>query len=399
MERVYRDVIVVGAGPGGSTCAAYLARAGVDTLLVDKDVYPRDKPCADAQSGNTLKHVKELGAYDELKKIAMEGHHLKMVSASYEETVAGDENFPVYVTITPRWEFDDLMRKTAIKHGAEMLEGAWVYDVIKEDGYVKGVKCKYQGEDIEIYSKIVIGADGSHSIVAKKVGLFPENHDSVCQAVRTYFTGVELDPKLRKDGYIEFDFDGSVAPAYFWVFPSGKRGLKEGFCNVGTGIIDRSEYGTKKYNKETLVEIIERWMKTSPYGKQFENARQCAPWKGWRVPDTQQRTKDCGNGFMLIGDAGSTVIPLVDEGISGAMDSAEMAANAAIKALKEENYSEEFLYKNYPTEFTNRYSDRLKKIKLAQESLVDPNVCSKLVHKMNQDEKVKERALITMFRN
>lgn len=399
MKRIEREVVVVGAGPGGSVAAAYLARAGRDVLLIDRDIFPRDKPCADAQSGNTIYHVKELGAYEELKALAMEGHHLKMVSASYEETVAGDENFAVYVTITPRWQFDDLMRRTAIRHGAEMWQGCWCTDVIWEDGYVRGVKCKYQGEEIEIRSKIVIGADGSHSFVAKAVNLYPEEHDSVCIGLRTYFTGVELDPKIREDGYIEFHFDGSVAPAYFWVFPSGQKGLEEGFCNVGTGIIDREEYGSEKFNKETLIELTERWIRESPYGAQFKNARQCAPWKGWRVPDTQQRTKNCGNGFMLVGDAGSTVIPLVDEGISGAMDSAELAANAAIAALEVGNFSEEFLYSQYPSRFTAKYSDRLKKIKLAQESLCDPDVCSKLVHRMNLDEEVKQRALITMFRN
>lgn len=63
MKRIEREVVVVGAGPGGSVAAAYLARAGRDVLLIDRDIFPRDKPCADAQSGNTLYHVKELGAY------------------------------------------------------------------------------------------------------------------------------------------------------------------------------------------------------------------------------------------------------------------------------------------------------------------------------------------------
>ncbi|SFD51186.1 NAD(P)/FAD-dependent oxidoreductase, partial [Clostridium uliginosum] len=388
---IERDVIVVGAGPGGSICASYLARAGVDVLLIDKEVFPRDKPCADAQSGNTLKHVKELGALEELKPLAMIEHKIKMVSSEYVETTIDTDTATAY--ITPRWIFDDLMKRNAVRLGAECWEDCWVYDVIKEDDYVVGVKAKYQGEYVEIRSKIVIGADGSHSVVAKSVGMFPEYSGSIAPALRTYFTGVELDPELKKEGYIEFHFDASVAPAYIWVFPSGVDGLSKGFCNVGLGVADRDSYAN-----QSLEEIFNKWVEDSPYGKRFKNATQVAPWKGWRVPDAHQRLRNCGNGFMLIGDAGSTVIPLVDEGISAAADSGKFAADAAIEALKENNFSDEFLFERYPKKFSKMYDDRIKTIKLVQESMYDPNITNMLVNKFNSDKAFKDAAFGKMFR-
>ncbi|SFC50389.1 NAD(P)/FAD-dependent oxidoreductase [Clostridium uliginosum] len=389
MRIIERDVIVVGAGPGGSICASYLARAGVDVLLMDKEVFPRDKPCADAQTGNTMKHVIELGADTEIKELGILANYLKVVSANYEETIAPTSG----AYITPRWLFDDLMKRTAVRHGAECLEDCWVNDVIKEDGYVVGVKAKYQGEFIEVRSKLVIGADGSHSVVAKAVGMFPEYSGSIAPALRTYFTGVELDPKLAPKGYIELHFDERVKPAYIWVFPSGKDGIKDGFCNVGMGVADRDSY-----DGWSLEERFYDWVENSPYGERFKRAKQVAPWKGWRVPDAHQRLRNCGNGFMLIGDAGSTVIPLVDEGISAAADSGKFAADAAIEALKENNFSDEFLYERYPMKFDEMYNDRIKTIKLVQESMYDPNVTNTMVHKFNTDLKFKEAAFKKMFK-
>ncbi len=149
MRQIEREVIVVGSGPGGSMCAGYMAREGIDVLLLDKEFWPRDKPCADAQGGNTCKHIEALGAIDEHKSFAMRASTVMMASAKYEATYIPNDG----LYISPRWEFDDLMRRTAIRHGAEMWQNCWVHGVYREDGYIRGVKARVNGEDLILRGK------------------------------------------------------------------------------------------------------------------------------------------------------------------------------------------------------------------------------------------------------
>ena len=213
-------------------------------------------------------------------------------------------------------------------------------------------------------------------------------------ALRTYFEGVELyDEYMNSDGgYIEFHFDASVAPGYIWIFPSGKDGLKKGFCNVGLGMTNRDLYRGK-----TFEERFEEWTQTSPYGKRLKNAKQVAPWKGWRVPCASQRMNNYDNGVMLVGDAGSTVIPLIDEGVSAACDSAKLAAVTAMEALKCKDYSRDTL-KKYKERFDALYDDRVKLIKIVEASIEDPKVFDTIVYKLRTDENFKKAAFGKMFR-
>ncbi len=390
MKTIERDVIVVGAGPGGSTAAAYLAKAGIDVLLVDKEQFPRDKPCADAQSGRTIYHVKELGVLEKLASLGMPIRGILFTSPNYDEIFIDIEDGAGF--ITPRWIFDDLMRRTAETHGAKVLENCWVYDVIKEDGFVKGVKAKYQGEYIELRSKIVIGADGSHSMVAKAIDMFPDEDDNVTIALRTYYSGVDLRPEGKDNGYIEFHFDERIIPGYIWVFPSGEKWQSEGFCNVGLGLTDRSLYKDRSFE-----ERIYDWIENSPHGAKVKGAQRVAPWKGWRVPSATQRMNNYDNGVMLIGDAGSVVIPLINEGVSAACDSAKFAADTAIEALEAQDYSAEFL-KVYKERFDEAYDDRMKTIKIIEASATEPEVMNKIVYLLKNNEEFREKAFMKMFR-
>ena len=397
MRQLERDVIVVGSGPSGAAAASYCALQGLDTLLIDKDIWPRDRACSDIYAGNTLDHIKELGAWNELIETAMIGSRSKIVSPENEETIIGSDSFPLFWVQETSWVFDDLMRRTAIKHGAEMWQNCWVYDLIKKNGYIKGIKCKYQGEEIEIRSKIVIGADGSNSIIAKQAGIIPENPESYCIGIRAYFKNVDLDPKLRALGFNEFYFDKDNTPNYFWISPSGKYGLSHGFCNIGMYI--NTNNNNKESSKEELVKVIENWMKNSPCVEQFKNAHQCSPWKIWKIPNQNQKIKNYGNGFMLIGKAGANGIPFVNECLSTSMDSAKFAAEAAKIAIDKNNYSEYIFYNYYSSKLLKKYNDKVKTFNFAKESFVDPSVSTKLIHKFNEDEEFKEKFFKEIFKN
>ncbi|MBN2025792.1 MAG: NAD(P)/FAD-dependent oxidoreductase [Actinobacteria bacterium] len=323
MRRAW-DVIVVGAGPGGSTAAARLAKAGVEVLLVDKERFPREKPCSDIYGPFAFRTYEELGVYDRLAEVGYLYPQVVLSSPDYT-CISGPNQKGV---TCPRRIGDAILRDNAIRLGAEAWEEFWVYDLVIEDGTVKGVKAKYQGEFKEFRSKIVIGADGSHSWVAKRLGLFADDYDQVYLAGRAYYAG--CNPPLRD---VEVHYDPGFNPGFVCLSPHPGYGDT---VNMGVGI-QMSQY---ERSKLTAEEMVEKFVAESPHGEKMRGARRVSEWMGWRVPSAGQIGKNHAAGAMLIGDAGSFVEPFILEGVASAVRSANYAVRTALKALEEEDFSE-----------------------------------------------------------
>ena len=372
MKTINRDVIVVGAGPAGSTCAAFLMRQGIAPLLVDRAIFPRDKPCGDGQTGVTTLILEELGWLDGLREFGHENHGVVITSPDYTKVIV-EAPRKGYRYDSPRRVFDDYCRRQAIKEGAEMLEDFWVYDLIKEDGFVKGVKAKYQGEYIEVRSNIVIGADGAHSIVAKKLGMFPENELDVGVAGRCYYEDVDIEP------YNEIHFDINVLPGYVWLFPVGNK-----MCNVGLGFA-RGLYEEGKMRP--FEEYIDIWIEKSPFGECLRGKRRVGEFRGWRIPCGSQAMDNYTSGCLLIGDAGSMVMPLTGEGVGPAMVTAKMAAELCKEAVDKNDFSAEVL-KEYPKRRDEKYLAKYTSIKALETAIASPDHINGLAHSMKDDPRV-----------
>lgn len=344
MKSTERDVIVVGAGPGGSTCAAYLALAGVDVLLLDKEVWPRDKPCGDGQTAVACEFLKDIGIADELASMGFKTKGASFTSPDYNRVNFDMGEASSYVT--PRRLFDDLVRKRAIQAGAEMIENAWVYDVIKEDGFIRGVKAKIDGEYVELRSKLVIGADGAHSIIAKKIGMFNDDDNEVAVVGRCYYEDVDI------PGYLEMHLDKDVLPGYVWIFP-----MRDGKANVGLG------YNRKFYVDVPDLEVtLEKWIVESPYGECLRGKRRIGEFRGWRIPYATGAFDNYVDGCMLIGDAGSLITPFTAEGIGPAMASGHLVSKICQKALRLGDFSCHVLME-YKVQWDNEYGPAIKRIK------------------------------------
>lgn len=210
MRRAW-DVIVVGAGPGGSTAAARLAQAGVEVLLVDKERFPREKPCSDIYGPFGSGTYEKLGVYDRLLEAGYLYPQVVLTSPDYTAIAGPNEKG----LTCPRRIGDNILKENAARLGAEVWEECWVNDLIVEDGQVRGVKAKYQGEFVELRGKLVIGADGSHSWVAKRLGLFGDDYDQVYLAGRAYFSG--CNPPLRD---VEVHYDPGFTPGFICLSPT-----------------------------------------------------------------------------------------------------------------------------------------------------------------------------------
>ena len=327
------DVIIVGGGPGGSTAASFCGKNGLKALLLEKATYPRDKTCGDAISGKSMKILKELGLTEEIEKnphgkisgVIFSSPNGKVVQMPFKSQ--GRSN-PGYCC--RRLVYDNLVFQNSKKY-ATVEEGFTVTDVIIEGGFVKGVKgIDSKKQPREYRAKLVIGADGANSMVAKKMGLgeIDENHH--CMALRAYYKGIK---GLTEN--IELHFIDSILPGYFWIFP-----LEDGYANVGVGMVTSDMKKGKVDLKKAMFDALENH---PLFKERFSDAKLEGEVKGWMLPFGSKHRKSAGNGFMLIGDAASLIDPFTGEGIGNAMTSGKMAAKYAKMALEANDVSENYL--------------------------------------------------------
>ncbi len=323
MRRAW-DVIVVGAGPGGSTAAARLAQAGVEVLLVDKERFPREKPCSDIYGPFGARTYEELGVYERLLEAGYLYPGVVLSSPDYTAIRGPNEKG----LTCPRRVGDNILKENAARLGAEVWEECWVNDLVVEDGQVRGVGAKYQGEFVELRAQLVIGADGSHTWVAKRLSLFGDDYDHVFLAGRAYFSG--CNPPLRE---VEVHYDPGFAPGFVCLSPHPGY---DDVVNMGVGI-QMSRYVDGPLDAEAMTA---KFVAESPHGEKMRSARQVSEWMGWRVPSAGQIGRNHAAGALLVGDAGSFVEPFILEGVATAVRSANYAAKTALEALEDGDFSE-----------------------------------------------------------
>ena len=325
-------MIIVGAGPAGSAAALYAHRLGLNCILLDKAVFPRDKICGDALSGKSVRLMRELDLLDGLEQL--EGSEINRITFGSPS----HSQFDVYLKgnkkndhikkgyVIPRKIFDNFLFEKADKV-TETRQGFTVSDIVYQGNDISGVRgTNNEGHEEILEAPIIMGCDGANSIVARKLGLYEMDMENTAVAIRCYYEGVE-----GLSDQIELHYVDEVKPGYFWLFPAG-----EGKANIGIGL---SKNDAKKDDR-TLRQIMDEIVQSDYFRSRFGNAHPLEKPVGWNLPLGSIQRKNHGNGFMLLGDAAGLVDPFTGEGIGNAMVAAKIATQVAIKAKRNGDVSE-----------------------------------------------------------
>ena len=317
------DVLVIGAGPAGSSAAKHAALNGADVLMIEKkSEIGAPKRCAEGVSKDGLI---ELGVDPSSRWITSEINGVRLVSPNGTDVWLTEDTvkLPEMGYVIERKVFDKHMAMDAARAGADIMIKTLAKGLERKDGHVI-VKAERMGEEFEIKAKIVIGADGPESRVGRwgglKTAVKPKDMESGAQFE---MVGVEME----SDTALEFYF-GDVAPGgYAWVFPKGKD-----IANVGLAVISTL---TEKSAYEHLLDFV----KNCPTTK---NATAVELNIGGD-PVGGIIKKIATDNVMVVGDAAGMVNPLTGGGIISGMQGGRIAGQIAAAAVKDNDFSEKRL--------------------------------------------------------
>ncbi len=339
------DVIVVGAGPSGSISAKTCAEKGLSVLLIEKrQEIGVPVRCAE---GVSKKGLERFVKPDE-KWIASEIERAEIISPSSHRVVLSAEKAGNEVGyVLERKVFDRYLAMLASRAGSNVLTKTSAVYIKRENGIVR-VGIRSMGEEEELTAKIVIGADGVESRVAKWVGIDTTlKLNEIESCVQYLMTNIDFDPSTTY-----FWIGKKYAPGgYIWLFPKGKDS-----ANVGIGVMPAlAERDAKWY--------LDRFLKENfPEGEIVEVVVGGVPVKG--AIDTA-----VSDNVMLVGDAARHTDPITGGGIVNGMIAGYLAGLTAYEAVESGDFSERFL-RRYDERWKAEFGESLVRNKKLQEKML-----------------------------
>ena len=326
------DVVISGGGPAGSGAAYHLRKLGLKVLVVEADKFPRDKVCGDAISPIAINELEAMGitktpTFQNANEITKVGLFVENNHAIVNLILP--DHLHYHARIIPRVELDYAIYQKAKEEGAEFLEETRVinYQTFPH----KVVTTLQQGKkQFEIISKIIIGADGSRSVVRRLLQEKTFDDDFQLVGLRAYYDNVQ-GPSDRMDVYfMEENF-----PGIFWFFPEGKSG-----ANIGLATLSNTFPHKQSQVKKILTDHIKN---NKDIAARIGNGTLRNKIEGWPITFYDAKKEVTGDRVLLVGEAAGLINPLSGDGIQYALLSARWASEILGKCFEEDDFSAEKL--------------------------------------------------------
>ncbi|MFH0837035.1 MAG: NAD(P)/FAD-dependent oxidoreductase [Candidatus Aenigmatarchaeota archaeon] len=348
------DVIVVGAGPAGSSTAKTCAELGLDVVVFDRNnEIGAPKRCGEGISFNSSKR---LGLNIPQRCIAQIINGAYAYAPNGKEVKVQFEGTGGYVL--ERKVFDKWLCYEAAKTGAKIITKIAVTDLIMENGFVKGVVIDDHGQEKRVYSKIVVAADGVESVIMRLAGIRTNKSPMLVDSGYQYeMAGIDMrDPHM-----IELFFGNKIAPrGYCWIFPKGEHE-----ANVGIGISGaHKEKKAKQYLDEFIAShpalakgsIIEVNAGSIPVGGLMEDM--------------------VGDGIIGVGDSVNQVNAIHGGGIPEAITAGKLAAHVIKSCFDKNDFSKKSLgeYNKLWWDQRGQHLKNVEKVRETAENMNDDNL-------------------------
>ncbi len=314
------EVVVVGGGPGGSALAGCLAAAGHEVVVLDKARFPRHKACSEYVNPEAVRIIDQLGAGEAVRALGPHRVERMVVHAPGGGRFTADfstvEEGRIALGVS-RYRLDETLLRHAEALGASVVQGAHVRNVIRESGRVAGVEMTVDGRRETLRARLVVGADGRHSVIARSLGLARTMPLLAQTGLVAHFRGVA---GLADHGELHVCREGYA----------GLAPLEDGLTNVAL-VVGADAVSARAGTVERF--FLDRLASIPLVAERLGGAERVGEIRG--VGSMAHRVRrTAGDGFLLIGDAAGFLDPFTGEGIYDAVKAAQLAAPVASASLR-----------------------------------------------------------------
>jgi menaquinone-9 beta-reductase len=313
------DVAVIGAGPAGSAAAWQLASRGLDVVLVDQQVFPRDKVCGDGLIPDAHAALRRLGVLDEVMAQAQRVSHVRCTGPR-----GGQVDVPGTLAVLPRFQLDHILVRAAERAGARLLMPARFEAPLVEGGRVQGVQLRHGNAVQALAARWVVLATGAVPQGLMAAGLCERRTPSGV-ALRGYVHNPAMVGRIRS---LEIFWHKRLAGGYGWIFPA-----PGGLFNIGAGLtgshaVERGDGGFRMQDVN-LRQMFDAFCDTyAPAAELMRGGTLQGDLKGAPLRCSLAGAQWSRPGLLAVGEAIGSTYAFTGEGIGKALETGLLAADA-----------------------------------------------------------------------